>query len=132
MTMAADIHGIAPAKLQEIFGADAALYVTVSKYGSVYTVINSAVVVTANAKLIDLKSGDLLWSGTASASSNEGNNNSGGGLIGALVTAAINQIVNNVSDRGHTIAGLTSQRLLSAHQPNGILYGPHSPKYGTD
>ncbi|WP_211463744.1 DUF799 domain-containing protein [Collimonas silvisoli] len=132
MIAAADIHAIAPLKLQEIFGADAALYVTVSKYGSVYTVINSAVVVTANAKLIDLKSGALLWSGTASASSAEGSNNGGGGLIGALVAAAVNQIVNNVSDRGHTIAGLTSQRLLSTRQPNGILYGPHSPKYGTD
>jgi hypothetical protein len=132
MTAAADIHAIAPAKLQEIFGADAALYVTVSKYGSVYTVINSAVVVTANAKLIDLKSGELLWSGTASASSAEANNNSGGGLIGALVAAAVNQIVNSVSDRGHDIAALTSQRLLSTRQPNGILYGPHSPKYGTD
>ncbi|WP_211451315.1 DUF799 domain-containing protein [Collimonas antrihumi] len=131
MTTAADSHGIAPAKLQEIFGADAALYVTVSKYGSVYTVINSAVVVTANAKLMDLKSGALLWSGTASASSAEGSN-SGGGLIGALVTAAINQIVNNVTDRGFAIAGLTSQRLLSTSQPNGILYGPYSPKYGTD
>ena len=131
MTTAADSHSIAPAKLQEIFGADAALYVTVSKYGSVYTVINSAVVVTANAKLMDLKSGALLWSGTASASSAEGSN-SGGGLIGALVTAAVNQIVNNVTDRGFTIAGLTSQRLLSTHQPNGILYGPYSPKYGTD
>jgi hypothetical protein len=131
MTAAADSHAIAPAKLQEIFGADAALYVTVSKYGSVYTVLNSAVVVTANAKLMDLKSGALLWSGTASASSAEGSN-SGGGLIGALVTAAVNQIVNNVTDRGFTIAGLTSQRLLSAQQPNGILYGPYSPKYGTD
>jgi hypothetical protein len=132
MTAADDIHAIAPAKLQEIFGADAALYVTVSKYGSVYTVINSAVVVTANAKLIDLKSGELLWSGSASASSAEANNNSGGGLIGALVAAAVNQIVNSVSDRGHDIAALTSQRLLSTRQPNGILYGPHSPKYGTD
>ncbi|SFA70689.1 hypothetical protein SAMN04515620_101218 [Collimonas sp. OK607] len=131
MTTAADSHGIAPAKLQEIFGADAALYVTVSKYGSVYTVINSAVVVTANAKLMDLKSGALLWSGTASASSAEGSN-SGGGLIGALVTAAVNQIVNNVTDKGFTIAGLTSQRLLSTQQPNGILYGPYSSKYGTD
>jgi len=131
MTLAADSHGIAPAKLQEIFGADAALYVTVNKYGSVYMVLSSAVVVTANAKLVDLKTGTVLWSGTASASSDEGNN-SGGGLIGALVTAAVNQIVNNVTDKGFTIAGVTSQRLLSAHQPNGILYGPHSPKYGTD
>jgi len=132
MTSAADIHAIAAAKLVEIFGADAALYVTVNKYGSVYTVINSAVTVTANAKLIDLKTGGLLWSGTASASSAESNGNAGGGLIGMLVSAAINQIVNSVSDQGHVIAGVASARLLSAHQPDGLLYGPRSPKYGTD
>lgn len=131
MSNAADIQTIAPTKLNEIFGADAALYVTVSKYGSIYAVLSSAVVVTANAKLIDLKTGGTLWSGTASASSNEGGN-SGGGLIGMLVTAAVNQIANNLSDKSHVIAGVTSQRLLSAHQPNGILYGPHSPRYGTD
>ncbi|PFH08104.1 hypothetical protein BCF11_0456 [Collimonas sp. PA-H2] len=131
MTNATDIQTIAPAKLNEIFGADAALYVTVSKYGSIYAVLSSAVVVTADAKLIDLKTGGTLWSGTASASSSEGGN-SGGGLIAMLVTAAVNQIANNLSDKSHVIAGVTSQRLLSAHQPNGILYGPHSPKYGTD
>lgn len=60
MSSAGDIHAIVPAKLREIFGANVALYVTVSKYGSVYTVINSEVVVTANAKLLDLKVGDVL------------------------------------------------------------------------
>lgn len=132
MINSADIHGIAPVKLQEIFGADAALYVTVNKYGTIYTVLDSVVVVTANARLVDLKTGDVLWSGSASASSNEGNNNSGGGLIGVLIKAAIKQIVNNISDRGFPIAGVASQRLLSAYQPGGLLYGPHSPKYGTD
>lgn len=132
ITNAADAHAISAAKLTEIFGADAALYVTVTKYGSVYTVLNSEVVVTANAKLVDLKTGALLWSGTSSASSAESGNNSGGGLIGVLVAAAVKQIMNSVTDRGHDVAGLTSQRLLTARQPNGLLYGPHSPKYGTD
>ena len=36
------------------------LYVTVSRYGSIYNVINSEVVVTANTKLLDLKSGNDL------------------------------------------------------------------------
>lgn len=132
MTNAGDIHAIAPTKLRDIFGADAALYVTVSKYGSIYTVLNSVVVVTANAKLVDLKTGGILWTGSATASSNEGNNNAGGGLVGMLVSAAINQIVNNISDKDHDIAGVASRRLLSANQPDGILHGPYSPKYGTD
>ncbi|MDP5009215.1 MAG: DUF799 domain-containing protein [Glaciimonas sp.] len=131
MSNANDMHQIAADKLQKIFGADAALYVTVSKYGSVYSVLNSAVIVTANAKLVDLRTGAELWTGSASASSAE-NSNSGGGLIGTLVTAAVNQIVNNLSDKSVSIANVASQRLLTAHQPNGLLHGPRSSKYGTD
>jgi Putative bacterial lipoprotein (DUF799) len=91
-----------------------------------------ATVVTASAKLVDLKTGDVLWQGRASASSNEGNSGSGGGLIGMLVQAAIKQIANTLMDKSHDIAGITSYRLLHAGPPNGLLYGPRSPKYGTD
>jgi hypothetical protein len=88
-------------------------------------------VVTATATLVDLKTGTTLWTGTATASSEEGNNN-GGGLIGMLITAAVKQIINSSTDAGHPIAGITSARLLSAGQPAGLLYGPRSPKYGSD
>jgi hypothetical protein len=132
LTAAADIEATSPAKLREIFGADAALYSKVTQYGSVYRVLDSATVVTASARLVDLKTGDVLWQGSASANSNEGNNYAGGGLIGMLVTAAVKQIANSLTDKGHDIAGVTSYRLLNAGPPNGLLYGPRSPKYGTD
>ncbi len=132
MTTAGDIHQVPPAKLREIFGADAALYITVSKYGTSYMVISSATVVTASARLVDLKTGATLWSGSASASNNEGNNNAGGGLIGALITAAVKQVLNSVTEAGHPVAGVTSARLLSAGRPGSILYGPRNPRYGTD
>lgn len=128
----ADIHQLPPNKLHEIFGADAGLYVTVSDYGTRYMVLSSATVVTASAKLVDLKSGTTLWTGSASASSEEGRQNQGG-LIGMLVAAAINQIISNVQDdAGYPIAGMTSTRLLTPQPNGGILYGPRSPKYGTD
>lgn len=128
----ADIHQLPPNKLHEIFGADAGLYVTVSDYGTRYMVLSSATVVTASAKLVDLRSGTTLWTGSASASSEEGRQNQGG-LIGMLVTAAINQIISNVQDdAGYPIAGITSSRLLTPQPNGGILYGPRSPKYGTD
>ena len=132
LTTAADIQATSPAKLREIFGADAALYSKVTQYGTVYRVLDSATVVTASAKLVDLKTGDVLWHGRASASSNEGNNSGGGGLIGMLVMAAIKQVANSLMDRSHDIARVTDYRLLHAGPPNGLLYGPRSPKYGTD
>lgn len=132
LTTAADIQETSPAKLREIFGADAALYSNITEYGTVYRVLDSATVVAASAKLVDLTTGDVLWQGRARASSNEGNNNSGSGLIGMLVTAAIKQIANSLTDKGHDIAGVTSYRLLHGGPPDGLLYGPRSPKYGTD
>ncbi|MFP3507772.1 GNA1162 family protein, partial [Burkholderia sp. SIMBA_062] len=87
--------------------ADAAVYATITQYGTKYRVLDSATVVTASAKLVDLKSGDVLWQGSASANSNEGNNNSGGGLIGMLVMAAIKQVANSLTDKSHDIAGVT-------------------------
>jgi hypothetical protein len=131
LTTAGDIQQTPPAKLREIFGADAVVYSTITQFGTQYRVLASATVVTASAKLVDLKSGDVLWQGAASANSEEGSNN-GGGLIAMLVVAAIKQVANSLSDKSHDIAGITSYRLLHAGPPTGLLYGPHSPKYGTD
>lgn len=132
LTVPADVHAVAPAKLREIFGADAALYITVTRYGTSYTVLDSAAVVSANAKLVDLRDGTLLWSGAASATNAQQQNNQGGGLVGLLVAAVVKQILNNVTDASWPVAGIATQRLLSAGQPGGLLYGPHSPKYGSD
>ena len=131
LTTATDIQAVVPSKLHEIFGADAALYITVTEYGTSYKLIMSDTAVMASAKLVDLKSGTTLWTGVARASSEEGNNN-GGGLVGMLITAAVKQVINSSTDAAHPIAGLTSVRLLSAGQRTGILYGPRSPKYGSD
>ena len=68
LTEPTDIQAVDPRKLHDIFGADAALYVTVDKYGATYTVFNSVCIVQAHAKLVDLRSGLALWSGSASAS----------------------------------------------------------------
>ena len=125
------IQGVPPAKLHDIFGADAALYITISEYGTQYMLISSNTAVTASAKLVDLRTGTTLWTGSARASSEEGNNNSGG-LVGMLVTAVVKQIMNNVTDASHNVAGITSTRLLSAGTPNGLLFGPRSPLYGKD
>jgi len=129
MTTSADIHALPPAKLKEIFGADAGMYITITRYGASYTVLDSVVVVAADARLVDLKTGTVLWTGSATASSNEGGNNSGGGLIGVLVAAAVKQIINSTTDRSHPIAGVTSARLLSAGYNKGLLYGPRSANY---
>ncbi|GKW17383.1 hypothetical protein BSK71_18365 [Pectobacterium actinidiae] len=132
LSTAADIHALSTAKLHQIFGADAALYLDVKEYGTSYIVISSETRVSADARLVDLRTGKLLWSGSATASSNEQQSNSNGGIIGALVQAAVSQIADTISDKGHDIAGVTSARLLAAGHPRGMLYGPRSLQYGKE
>lgn len=125
-----EMHEVSPAKLREIFGADAAMYIQVTRYGTTYTVLDSAAVVSASAKLVDLRTGTELWTGSAVASNAENNNQ--GGLAAMLITALVKQVMNNLTDASHNVAGITSMRLLSAGTPNGLLYGPRSPKYEKD
>jgi len=131
LTAPADIHAVSISKLREIFGADTALYINVKQYGTSYMVLSSETRVTAEAKLVDLRSGKTLWAGTATASNAEGRSN-GGSLVGMLVTAVVSQIVDSVTEQGHTVAAMTSARLLGAGRATGILYGPRSPMYGKE
>jgi hypothetical protein len=134
LSNAAEMHQAPLQKLHEIFGADAALYITVSQYGSSYNVLSSNSIVTASAKLIDARDGQLLWEGSASATDAGNNNNqNNGGLLGALIVAVVKQVVNSsVGDaHNHSVAGLASGQLLSA-KPNGLLYGPRSPNFEKD
>ncbi|MDD3774374.1 MAG: DUF799 domain-containing protein [Sulfurovaceae bacterium] len=128
LTMPNDIHDVSPAKLYKIFNADSALYITINDYGVKYKVIQSDVVVELKAKLVDLKSGETIWSGEARASSAERQSNNNG-LLGALISAAINQIVGQITDQGFNYGSIANNRLLSAGYNGGILYGHRSPYY---
>lgn len=129
LTHPAAIHEVKLGKLREIFGADAVMYITIKNYGTTYQVIQSDTRVTAQAKLVDAKTGKEIWSGSATASSteNEGHN----GLLVMLVKAVVDQVAGTLSDRGFDVAQITGTRLLSAGAHNGILYGPRSDHYQT-
>lgn len=127
-----EMHAVPARKLTEIFGADAALYMTVQRYGVSYTILDSAAVVTVSGRLVDLKTGTLLWQGGATASNNEGGNNNQGGLAGVLIAAVVKQVINNLNDQSHQVASVATQRMLSGGRGNGILYGPRSPMFVKD
>lgn len=126
----AEIQQVPPQKLQEIFGADAALYMTVTEYGSKYQVLQSSTSVAATAKLIDLKTGAQLWQGTQRLDVVDGGDQ-GAGIVGLLVNAAISQIANNLTDRAYPIAVRMNQQMLSpiANPSTGLLHGARSPQY---
>lgn len=124
LSSASDAQAVSAKRLNEIFHADSALYISISDYGSSYRVIDSVTTVTAKARLVDLRSGKEIWQGSATATDNDQGNNNNNGVIGILVSAAIKQISDNVSDKAHTVAGLTSNRLLAQNEQGGLLTGP--------
>jgi hypothetical protein len=125
-----DAQDIPTAKLREFFGADAAVYMKIKKYGTSYAVLASETRVEVEARIVDLRSGELLWQGKAVATSAEEQQQSQGGLIGLLVTAIVKQIVGTATDASYRYAGIANQRLLGAPRYNGVLPGPRSPNYG--
>jgi hypothetical protein len=128
LTTPGDMHQVSPAKLHEIFGADAALYITITRYGANSALLGGDVVVSAQAVLIDTRTSTKLWEGSASASNAEGKQQQQGGVLGLLIQGIANQIANSVGDPAVPIARLTNQRLLNASS-GGLLYGPRSPRY---
>ena len=130
VSSANDAQDIPLTKLREFFGADAAVYMKVKKYGTSYNVLSSETRVEVEARIVDLRSGDLLWQGKAVATSAEQQQQSSGGLIGVLVTAIVKQIISTTTDASYQYAGIANQRMLGAPRYNGVLPGPRSPNYG--
>jgi hypothetical protein len=130
VTSAYDAQGLPVNKLRDFFGADAAVYLKVKKYGTSYAVVASETRVEVEGRIVDLRSGELLWQGAAVASSAEQQQQAQGGLVGLLVTALVNQIVGTATDASYNYAGIANQRMLGAPRYNGVLPGPRSPNYG--
>ncbi len=127
-----DIQDVSAAKLHEIFGADAAVYIRVREYGTKYYVVGSESRVSVDGRIVDLRNGAVIWEGKATASSQESESSNQGGLVGLLVKAVVSQIVGTLSDASFNYAGIANQRLLGAPVLNGVLYGPRSPHYQKD
>ena len=120
------LHQLPLNKVAEIVGADAVMFVTLQQYGSKYQVINSATTVQVKARLVDTKTGLLLWEGTGVAQQNSGGT---GNIFADLIAAAITQAVNSGTDSALDTCRLANVNLFYTKN-YGLLYGPYSPEYG--
>lgn len=124
-----EAHDIPYAKLRDFFGADAAVYIRVKKYGTSYAVVVSDTRVEVEARILDLRSGALLWEGKAVASSSEQQQQQSG-LPALLLAALLHQVIGTATDAAFNYAGIADARLLGAPRYNGVLPGPRSPVAG--
>jgi hypothetical protein len=81
--------------------------------------------VSAEAKLVDVKTGLTLWEGSVTVQQNS--SDSGGGIIGALVTAALTQVINSKMDPAHNVSSMANVQLFETPD-HGLLHGPYFPK----
>jgi len=123
-----EMHTASLAKIRQIIGADAVLYVTIEEWGQKYQVLQSTTVVKARATLVDTASGTTLWDGKAVMSEGSGG---GGDPIVMIVAAVVDQVLDTSTDRCHDIAQHANVVMIYDPQ-HGLLPGPRSPSYATD
>ncbi len=119
LTQADDIHAVNLEKLYDIFRADAFSTCTSGSTAPVQVVVSDTQV-TLDGQLVDLRSGEQLWNGTA-ASSTEQHGTNQGGLAELLAQALVEQIVHSVADATMTSPAWPTTGCSHAGQPHGLL-----------
>ena len=112
------VHGLPSETLAGLFGADAILYVTINRWDAQYILFSTTVTVDFSYRLVG-RDGTELWRGEKQMRYTP--QNSGGGLLSALINAAIERAAPNYLPltREANNAVFTGQ--------NGFLDGPYLP-----
>lgn len=118
-----EMHTIPLDKARQHIGADAVLYVTISDWGQKFQVVSSKAVVRAHARLVDTRTGAELWSGNIQGSHDQTSNH-GGGLLGAVVGAVVNQVAGSLVDHTPEVAR-TANHQTFYHRQRGLPEGPY-------
>jgi hypothetical protein len=79
--------------------------------------------VQGNVRLVSVRTGELLWEAPINAQYNP-NNNSGGGLLGALVVAVVSQIAGEITDNTPQVARMANNMAFNSAK-RGLLNGPY-------
>lgn len=119
----AEMNGIPLDKIGEHIGADAVLYVTIEDWGQDYQIISSVARVEASLRLVDVKTGELLWESMAQAQ--QASDSGGGGIVGALASAIVTQVLaSTIADPTPDLARQANNSVIN-NQTRGMLNGPY-------
>jgi len=122
MQGAKEMHQISLDKVTELTGADAVLYLDITKY--------ALEAVTIEARLVDTRSAALLWAGSASAqdeSSESDTSRLPHNLWDFLGDLARDVAVDLLLDKSHDVCRQAIVRLVESG-PGGLPHGPYYPK----
>jgi hypothetical protein len=118
---------LAPSRFKDVFGAEAVLFVTIRDWSTKYLILASNVTVHLSYKLVDTRTGRLLWQGEQKVVRQSGG---GGGGIGGLIAAAVSAALTTAIDY-RPLAREANFRILGAEQ-RGLPAGPYHPEYQRD
>jgi hypothetical protein len=122
------VHQADPVRVCGLFGADAALYVTIQSWVAKYIVLDTSVEVAFEYVLKDGKTGDTLWSERRSVvqSSSAGYRSSGSGLADLVAMAVAAAVTKAAPDYMPLARQANAQVLLPPGV--GLLPGPYAPQ----
>jgi len=118
----AEMNNIPLDKIDKHIGADAVLYITINQWGQKFMIVSSTTTVSAELKLVDVKTGAVLWESTAVATRDSGDG--GGSLAGMLISAIVTQVMASSIDRSYETAMLANFIAIN-HESRGLLDGPY-------
>lgn len=124
-----EMHQIPLRKLQEVFGADAILYITIKKWTTTYVVIHTATTVEMEYRLVDVSSGNQLWNHHEvfqySASGRQNN------IISMLIAAQIQAAQSGSGRLEREVAAQANVHAIYLPR-QGLLTGARHPQYAKD
>lgn len=123
----AEMHNVPLKKLDEIIGPDAVMYVNITEFGQKYELLRSSTKISATAKLVDVKTEQVIWTNKVDLIDSSSSNGQGG-LLGDVLTAAISQVGDTIIDKSHDAAKIANYRLLR-YEGEGLLPGPLHPEH---
>lgn len=121
------VHQASPARLGELFGADAILYIKIDNWDAKYMVLSTTVTVGFSYTLKDAASGEELWSHHEVMQYTPQNQDTGN-LIGNLIVAAVNAAVTKAAPNYMPLARQANWNALQK-PGQGIPAGPHHSEY---
>ena len=122
MPTAGEMHQVALDKVREVTGADAVLFATVHEYGSKFQLISTNTTVRVSARLLDTRTGILLWEGSGFAQQSSSNGSQG--LLEAIVSAVVTQIFSSKTDPGRQVSRLANVQLFTT-KGRELPFGPY-------
>jgi hypothetical protein len=125
------VHAAEPARLCNLFGSDAILYVTIEAWTAQYMVLTTQVTVEFDYVMKDGKTGDTIWKEHKKVVYSPSQSSGGGSPLAQLVVMAVQAAVAKAAPNYMPLARQANAQVFNT--PGiGLPAGPYHLEYGKD